>query len=43
MINDLDGEELFGTFHEKELQNTNQKKVRIEKVIKKKDDELYVK
>ena len=34
VINDLNGEEIAGTFHEKELQKTNQKEFRIEKVIK---------
>ena len=43
IINDLNGEEIIGTFYEKELQKTNQKKFRIEKVIKRKSDELYVK
>ena len=36
VINDLNGEETVGTFYEKELQKTNQKEFRIEKVIKKK-------
>ena len=43
IINDLYGEEIFDTFYEKELPKTNQNKFRIEKVIKKKDDKLYVK
>ena len=43
VINDLNGEEIIGTFYEKELQKTNQKKLRIEKVIKRKGDKLYVK
>ena len=43
VISDLNGEETIGTFYEKELQKTNQKKFRIEKVIKKKGDKLYVK
>ena len=38
VINDLNGEEI-----EKELQKTNQKEFRIEKVIKRKVDKLYVK
>ena len=42
-INDLNGEKVIGTFHEKELQKTNQKKFRIEKVLKRKGDKLYVK
>ena len=43
VINDLNGEEIIGTFYEKELQKTNQQTFRIEKVIKKKGDKLYVK
>ena len=42
-ISDLNGEEITGSFYEKELQNTNQKKFRIEKVLKRKGDKLYVK
>ena len=43
VINDLNGEEIIDTFYEKELQKTNQKEFRIEKVLKKKCDKLYVK
>ena len=43
IINDLNGEEIIGTFYEKELQGTNQQEFRIEKVIKKKGNKLYVK
>ena len=43
VINDLNGEEINGKFFEKELQKTNQKEFRIEKVIKRKGDKLYVK
>ena len=43
VINDLNGEEIIGIFYEKELQKTNQQRFEIEKVIKKKGDELYVK
>ena len=43
VINDLNGKEIIGTFYEKELQQTNQQEFRIEKVIKKKDDKIYVK
>ena len=42
VINDFNGEEIIGTFYEKELQKTNQKEFRIEKVIKRKGDKLYV-
>ena len=37
VINDLNAEEIIGTY-EKELQKTNQKEFRIEKVIKRKGD-----
>ena len=43
VISDLNGEEIVGSFHEKELQKTNQKEFRIEKVIKRKGNKLYVK
>ena len=39
----INGEEIIGTFHENELQKTNQQEFRIEKVIKRKGDKLYVK
>ena len=35
LINDLNGEEIKGSFYEKELQKADQKEFRIEKVIKK--------
>ena len=43
VINDLNDEEIIETFYEKELQKTNQKEFRIEKVISRKGDKLYVK
>ena len=43
MINDLNGEPITGNLYEKELQKTSQEKFRIEKVIKRKGDKLYVK
>ena len=42
-LNDVNGEEITGTFYEKELQKSNQEEFRIEKVIKRKDDKIYVK
>ena len=42
-IIDLNGKEIIGTFYEKEFQKINKKEFRIEKVIKKKDEKLYVK
>ena len=43
VINDFNGEEIIGTFYEKELQKINQQIFRIEKVIKRKENKLYVK
>ena len=43
VTHDLNGNKIIGTFFEKELQKTNQQEFRIEKVIKRKDDKLYVK
>ena len=43
LINDLNGEEIKGSFYEKELQKTDQKEFRIEKVTKKKGDKLHAK
>ena len=43
VVNDLSGEEMTGSFYEKELQKTSQEKFRIEKVLKRKGDKLYVK
>ena len=43
VIDDLNGEEITGTFYEKESQKIDQQEFRIEKVIKKKGDKLYVK
>ena len=43
IISDLTGEQIVGSFYEKELQRNNQKEFRIEKVIIKKGDKLYVK
>ena len=43
VVSDLNGEEITGSFYEKELQKTNQKEFRIEKVLKRKSDKLYVK
>ena len=43
VINDVNSDEIIGTFYEKELQKTNQQEFSIEKVIKKKGNRLYVK
>ena len=43
VTNGLNGEEIMGTFYEKELQKTNEEEFRIEKAIRRKGDKLYVK
>ena len=43
VINNHNGEQIIGTFYQKELQKTNQQEFRIEKVLKRKVDKLYVK
>ena len=42
-INDLKRKKIVGKFYEKELQKSNLKKFRVEKVIKRKGNKLYVK
>ena len=42
-IKDLKGEKIVGSFYEKELQKTIKKEFRIEKVIKRKGNKVYVK
>ena len=39
----MNGKEIIGSFYEKELKKTSQKEFRTEKVLKRKDDKLYVK
>ena len=43
VIIDLNGEEIIGRFYEKELQKIDQQEFRIEKVINRKSDKLYLK
>ena len=43
VISDLHGEEIVGTFYKTELQKTTQKDFRVEKVMKRKGDKLYLK
>ena len=43
MISDLNGEPITGSLYEKELQKTSPEKFRIQKVLKRKGDNLYVK
>ena len=42
VINDTNGEEITRTFYEKELQKTNQEEFRIEKVIRRNGNKVYV-
>ena len=42
-ISDLKGKEIVETLYEKELQKTNQKEFRDEKIIQRKGNKLYVK
>ena len=39
----MSGEEITGSFYGKELQKPCQEKFRIKKLLKRKDDKLYVK
>ena len=43
VMNDPDGEKIVQMFYENELQKTNQKEFRIERIIKRKGNKLYVK
>ena len=43
VVNVLNGEKIIGTFYENELQKTDKKEFRIEKVLKKNGDKLDVK
>ena len=42
VISDVISEEIVGTFYKRELQKMNQKEFRVEKIIKRKDDKLYL-
>ena len=42
MINDVNGKPIIESFYEKELQKTSQEKFRMENVLKRKGDKLYV-
>ena len=42
-ISDLKSQQIVGTFYKKELQKTNEKEFRADKVIKRKSNKLYVK
>ena len=41
-ISNINGEEIAGIFYEKKLKKARQKDFRVEKVIKRIDDKLYV-
>ena len=43
VISDCMGKEIVGTFYKKELQKVNQKEFKVEKIIKRKGDKIYVK
>ena len=43
VISDPKGKKIVGMFYQKELHKTNQREFRVEKVIKRKGDKLYVK
>ena len=43
VISDLNGEKIIAKFYKKELQKLNQKEFRVEKVIRKKGDNHFVK
>ena len=43
VISDLKGEEIVGSFYENQLQKANRKESRNEKLIRRKNDNLYVK
>ena len=43
VISDLNAEEIVVTFYEKELQKTNKEEFRVEKVVNRKSDKVYLK
>ena len=43
VFSNFSGEEIIAKFYEKELQKKNQTKFRIDKVIKRNDDKLFIK
>ena len=43
VISDLHGEEIVGTFYKIKFQKTTQKDFKVEKVMKRKGDKLYLK
>ena len=43
LLNILNGEEIIGKFYEKEMEKTNRKEFKIEMIIKRKGNKLFVK
>ena len=43
LLNILNGEEIIGKFYVKEMEKTNQKEFKIEMIIKRKGNKLFVK
>ena len=43
VISDLKGEKIVRTFYEKELEKTNQKEFKVEKVLNRKGDKIFIK
>ena len=43
MIEDFNGKEIVGKYHEKELRKPNETEFRTEKVLKQKGDEIHAK
>ena len=43
VVSDLNDEEITGSFYAKEMQKISHEKFRIEKVLKRKGDKLYIK
>ena len=41
VISDIKGEEAVRTFYQKKMQKANKKEFRVEKIIKRKSDQLY--
>ena len=43
LLNTLNGEDIIGKFYEKEMEKTNRKEFKIEMIIKRKGNKLFVK
>ena len=43
LLNILNGEDIIGKFYEKEMEKTNRKEFKIEMIIKRKGNKLFVK